>query len=107
MINILKGVAVVGAGMLIGMTISKLTDAKKTEEEKIDMEEIPEEIMEELDEESITKLKEMKRTIKKECRKNVIFNTILDGIIKIGLPLIIFRLITIRQKRISKLTMGV
>lgn len=107
MINILKGVAVIGVGMLVGVAIGKLTDEKKTEEEKIDMEEIPEEIMNELDEESIQKLKEMKRIIKKECRKNVIFNTILDGIIKIGLPLIIFRLIMIRQKQISKSTMGV
>lgn len=99
MFNVLQDFAVVGIGVLIGIAACKIAD-KKTDEEKIEMEEIPEEIMDELDDESIAKLKEIKMNIKKECRKKIIFNTFIDGFIKIGIPLTILRLVCGKGKRL-------
>ena len=60
--------------------------------------------MEQLDDDTISDLKNIQNNIKKECRKTVIFNTIIDGVIKIGIPLVIFRLIAIKQRRIMNVT---
>ena len=101
--NIIKGVFVIGLGVVTGIVTSKLID-NKSKKDELNIDGIPEEIMEQLDDDTISDLKNIQRNIKKECRKTVIFNTIIDGVIKIGIPLVIFRLIAIKQRRIMNVT---
>ena len=101
--NIIKGVFVIGLGVVAGIVASKLIDDKSKKDE-LNIDGIPEEIMEQLDDDTISDLKNIQNNIKKECRKTVIFNTIIDGVIKIGIPLVIFRLIAIKQRRIMNVT---
>lgn len=101
--NIIKGVFVIGLGVVTGIVTSKLID-NKSKKDELNIDGIPEEIMEQLDDDTISDLKNIQRNIKKECRKTVIFNTIIDGVIKIGIPLVIFRLIAIKQRRIMNAT---
>ena len=100
--NFIKGVLIIGLGVVTGIVASKLIE-KKSKKDELNVDGIPEEIMEQLDDDTISDLKNIQNNIKKECRKTVIFNTIIDGIIKIGIPLVIFRLIAIKQRRIMSI----